>query len=187
MAENHWSASPDRGNKMLNVFPNDEYACLLECVTSGTLKGDVDFATAKIGATGRTYELQCCFVFHFNDLHVTNRLLSPLASRLPGMGVVLHVGRKTHRQYRTPVMVFRRDNRFIIALTYGRDSQWVQNVLAANGCELENKSRKLRLSHPRLFENKQRQEMPPLVRFFLGILNVSDFLELTVAQEAASQ
>ena len=36
-------------------------------VTSGTLKGDVDFSTAKVTATGRTYELQCCFVFHFND------------------------------------------------------------------------------------------------------------------------
>ena len=60
----------------------------------------------------------------------TNRLLGPLASRAPGMGVIVHVGRKTQRQYRTPVMVFRRDNRLIIALTYGRNSEWVQNVLA---------------------------------------------------------
>ena len=65
MAENHWSASPDRVKRMLNLFADDEYACL-EYVTSGTLKGDVDFSTAKVGATGRTYELQCCFVFHFN-------------------------------------------------------------------------------------------------------------------------
>jgi hypothetical protein len=63
------------------------------------------------------------------NLHVTNRVLGPLASRVPGMGVIIHLGRKSHQQYRTPVMVFRRSNRFIIALTYGRDSQWVQNVL----------------------------------------------------------
>jgi hypothetical protein len=36
------------------------------------------------------------------NLHVTNRLLGPLARRLPGMGVVIHIGRKTHRQYITP-------------------------------------------------------------------------------------
>ncbi len=58
------------------------------------------------------------------NLYVTNRILGPLASRLPGMGVVLHVGRKTGRLYRTPVLIFRRGDRLIIALTYGRQSQW---------------------------------------------------------------
>lgn len=65
MAENHWSASPDRIKKLLNVFASDEYACL-EYITGGTLKGEADFVTAKVKPTGRTFELQCCFVFHFN-------------------------------------------------------------------------------------------------------------------------
>jgi hypothetical protein len=64
------------------------------------------------------------------NLHVTNRVLGPLARYMPGMGVVMHVGRKTHRQYRTPVLVFQRGDHFIIALTYRRESQCVQNVLA---------------------------------------------------------
>jgi deazaflavin-dependent oxidoreductase (nitroreductase family) len=120
------------------------------------------------------------------NLHVTNRVLEPVATWVPGMGVVVHVGRKTHRPYRTPVMVFPRNNQMIIALTYGRDSQWVQNVLAANGCELETMGRKLRFSQPRLFRDERRESMPTFVRFFLGILNVSDFLELT-AVEVVSQ
>jgi hypothetical protein len=57
------------------------------------------------------------------NLQVTNRLLGPLARHMPGMGVVVHVGRKAHRQYRTPVLVFRRGDRLIIALTYGHESQ----------------------------------------------------------------
>ena len=65
MAENHWAASSDRIKKMLNVFATDEYACL-EYITGGTLKGEADFVTAKVKLTGRKYELQCCFVFHFN-------------------------------------------------------------------------------------------------------------------------
>ena len=84
-------------------------------------------------------------------------------------------------------MVFRRDNHFVIALTYGRDSQWVQNVLAANGCEFETRGRKLRLSHPRLFHDDRRRDMPVFVRFVLGIINVADFLELTVDQDTASE
>ncbi len=121
------------------------------------------------------------------NLHVTNRVLAPLASHLPGMGVVVHVGRKTHRQYRTPVIVFRRDDRVIIALTYGRESQWVLNVLAQGGCELETQIRKLSLTRPRLFHDERREAMPAFVRVFLGLLNVSDFLELTVAGNLASQ
>lgn len=38
--------------------------------------------------------------------HVTNRLTLPLAPRLPWLGVVAHVGRRSGRTYRTPVNVF---------------------------------------------------------------------------------
>jgi hypothetical protein len=68
----------------------------------------------------------------------------------------------------------------IIALTYGRESQWVQNVLAQNGCEIETEGRMLRLSEPRLIHDEQRRAMSPVVRFALGLFNVPDFLELTI-------
>ena len=115
------------------------------------------------------------------NLHVTNRILGPLATRMPGMGVIIHTGRKTHRRYRTPVLVFRRGNHFIIALTYGRESQWVLNVMAQDGCELETQGRTLCLSHPRLFHDEQRRAMPSPVRLMLGLLNVSDFFDIAIA------
>jgi hypothetical protein len=68
----------------------------------------------------------------------------------------------------------------IIALTYGRESQWVQNVLAQSGCEIETEGHILRLSDPRLVHDAQRQAMSRLFRFGLKLLNVSDFLELTI-------
>ncbi len=120
---------------------------------------------------------------HFN-LHVTNRVLGPLAKVVPGMGIVLHVGRKTHRQYRTPVMTFSHGNLMFIALTYGRDSQWVQNVLASDGCRFETQGRTLRLSHPRLLHDEQRRAVPAFVRVILGMLHVSDFLELTIEERS---
>ncbi len=121
------------------------------------------------------------------NLHVTNRLLGPLAAHLPGMGVVLHIGRKTRQQYRTPVLVFRRDSRLTIALTYGRQSHWVRNVLSEDGCELDTEGHRLQLSHPRLFHDERRGAMPAFVRFVLSRLNVTDFLEFTVAEKDASQ
>jgi len=120
------------------------------------------------------------------NLRFTNHILSPLARHVPGMGIIVHAGRKTHRQYRTPVMVFHRSTRFIIALTYGRESEWVQNVLAAGCCELETQGRTIRLFKPSVFHDPQRRMMPGLVASFLRILNVSDFLEVTQQDQALS-
>jgi len=111
------------------------------------------------------------------NLHATNRVLGPLARYAPGMGVIVHIGRKTRRQYRTPVVVFRRGDHFVIALTYGRDSQWVQNVLAQGGCDLETMGRTLQLTRPNLVHDERRRSVPTLVGIILGLLNVSDFLE----------
>jgi deazaflavin-dependent oxidoreductase (nitroreductase family) len=88
------------------------------------------------------------------NLQVTNRLLGPLARHMPGTGVVVHVGRKNTSAVPHAVLVFRRGDRLIIALAYGRESQWVANVLAENGCELETGGRTFRLSHPRLLTTK---------------------------------
>src|SRR5690349_19014090 len=63
----------------------------------------------------------------------TNRVTIQFAARLPGFAVLSNVGRKSGRRYRTPVNVFRETDTFLIALTYGRDSGWVKNVLAAGG------------------------------------------------------
>jgi deazaflavin-dependent oxidoreductase (nitroreductase family) len=117
---------------------------------------------------------------------VTNRLLTGLATRLPGFGVVVHTGRRSRRQYRTPVSVFRRGDRFTIALTYGLNSDWVRNVLAEGGCALETRGRTLRLSRPRLYHDESRRAVPTPVRLVLGLVNVNDFLELTVDNEGST-
>jgi deazaflavin-dependent oxidoreductase (nitroreductase family) len=117
---------------------------------------------------------------------VTNHLLGGLATRLPGFGVVVHTGRKSRRQYRTPVNVFRRGDRYIIALTYGSNADWVRNVLAHGGCTLETQGRTLHLSRPRLFHEESRYAVPAPVRLILGIVHVYDFLELTLDDEEST-
>jgi deazaflavin-dependent oxidoreductase (nitroreductase family) len=85
------------------------------------------------------------------NLAVTNRVTSRFAARLPGFGILTHVGRKSGKLYRTPVNVFRATEGFLIALTYGRESEWVRNVLAAGGCELETRHVLYQLSDPSSF------------------------------------
>lgn len=51
------------------------------------------------------------------NLAVTNRVTSRFAARLPGFGILTHVGRKSGKLYRTPVNVFRVPEGFLIAVS----------------------------------------------------------------------
>ena len=116
------------------------------------------------------------------NLAVTNRITSLFASRLPGFGIVTHKGRKSGRIYRTPVNVFRAPDGFLIALTYGRDSEWVRNVLAAGGCQLETHGARYQLSAPTIVHDPTRRRFPLVVRMILGVIGANDFLQLSISR-----
>ncbi len=113
------------------------------------------------------------------NLAVTNRITSRFAARLPGFGILTHVGRKSHRIYRTPINVFRKQGSFLIALTYGRESEWVKNVLAAGGAELETRGVRYQLSAPTVVHDPARQQFPLVVRVVLRLIGASDYLQLS--------
>lgn len=112
------------------------------------------------------------------NLRVTNRLARPLASRLPWFGVLTHRGRRSGWLYRTPVNLFRIPNWYVVALTYGPDTQWVRNVLEAGECELQTRGRWVRLNGPRLITDENRRLVPPPVRPILCVLGVDRFMLL---------
>jgi deazaflavin-dependent oxidoreductase (nitroreductase family) len=113
------------------------------------------------------------------NLAVTNRITSRSAARLPGFGILTHVGRKSRRVYRTPVNVFREPSGFFIALTYGRDSEWVKNVLAAGDCQLETRRVVYQLSAPTIVHDPSRRRFPLFVRMVLRIIGANDFMQLS--------
>ncbi len=113
----------------------------------------------------------------FNRL-VTNRISRPFAGRLPGFGVVIHKGRRSGREYRTPVNVFRRDGGFELALTYGPSADWVKNVMAAGGARLLYRGRVHDLTEPRKVREPRDTVVPAPVRLILSLLRVDTFLFL---------
>jgi deazaflavin-dependent oxidoreductase (nitroreductase family) len=114
---------------------------------------------------------------HFNH-RVTNRLTRPLARWLPGFGIVVHEGRKSKREYRTPVNVFRGPDGYVIALTYGTESEWVKNVRTAGGCELITRGTRKRVGSPEIRHDESRRLVPALARPVLRLLRVTDFMHL---------
>jgi len=114
------------------------------------------------------------------NLRVTNRITGQFADRLPGFGIITHIGRKSGRRFHTPVNVFRRSNAFLVALTYGAEAEWVKNVLAAGGCELVSQGRKYQLSNPAVEHDPSRRQFPFVVRMALRVIGADDFLRLSV-------
>jgi deazaflavin-dependent oxidoreductase (nitroreductase family) len=113
------------------------------------------------------------------NLVVTNRITSRFAARVPGFGILTHVGQKSGRVYRTLVNVFPVSEGFLIALTYGRESEWVKNVLAARGCELDTRRVRYQLSAPTIVHDSTRRRFPVPVRMVLGITGAYDLMQLT--------
>ena len=116
------------------------------------------------------------------NLAVTNRITSRFAARLPGFGIVTHVGRKSGKVYRTPINVFRTPEGFLIALTYGRESEWVRNVVAAGACQLETRGVRYQLSAPIVVHDPARGRFPIPVRIVLGLIGANDFMQLSISE-----
>ena len=120
----------------------------------------------------------------------TIRFVNPVtrlvAGWLPGFGILIYRGRKTGKEYRTPMNVFRRGDQMVFALTYGPDVQWVKNVLAVGTLDVRTMGRDLLLVEPELFHDPGRRQIPPVVRQFLGVMHVTEFLRMRIAPSAAT-
>jgi deazaflavin-dependent oxidoreductase (nitroreductase family) len=64
--------------------------------------------------------------------------------------VIRHVGRKTGRQYETPVVVFATPDGFVIALPYGPGTDWTKNVLAKGSATIVNEGETWLIDRPEL-------------------------------------
>lgn len=83
---------------------------------------------------------------------VTNRIQGQWAWLLPPYAVIVHKGRKSGTTYRTPVVASVADDRVLVGIMYGRQSDWVRNLLAAGGGEFVRLGRTYELLDPEVVE-----------------------------------
>ncbi|GFG63378.1 hypothetical protein MKUB_08680 [Mycobacterium kubicae] len=85
---------------------------------------------------------------------VTNPVQRLWAGWLPPFGIVEHVGRRSGKQYRTPVNVFTTNVNgtpgVAIMLTYGPDRDWLKNLKAASGGRLRRNGKSMGIAEPRV-------------------------------------
>ncbi len=117
----------------------------------------------------------------------TTRFVNPItrlvAGWLPGFGIIRYRGRKSGKEYRTRMNIFRKGDRMFFALTYGSDVQWVKNVLVAGALDVRSMGRDAHLVEPELYVDPGRRDMPLPVRLVLGLMNVTEFLRMRIASD----
>ena len=112
---------------------------------------------------------------------VTNKLTSPFARRMGGFGVVHHLGRKSGREYETPINCWVSDGVLTVALTYGPAVDWLRNLEAAGGGRVVIRGRLVEIGPPLIISTEEGlKRMSPAVRLALRSLDVTEFREFEV-------
>ena len=89
-------------------------------------------------------------VARFNRRFTNRAALRSVDCRLPVLGVLTHLGRKTGKRYRTPLLVFDTRDGFAILVGYGSQTHWVRNVLAGGEASIYKHGRTYAVRHPAL-------------------------------------
>jgi deazaflavin-dependent oxidoreductase (nitroreductase family) len=112
--------------------------------------------------------------------HFVNPLLRNFAFSSRGPFAILrHVGRRSGKTYEIPIMVWRVEDGFIIALTYGPNVDWLRNLQAAKQGTLRWHKQEYVFQTP-VFVDKQTAllALPSFIKFVLRRLNAHEYVKL---------
>ena len=123
----------------------------------------------------------------FKTLRKFNRaILNPItrsftAGRFSFCSLVYHVGRRSSKEYATPVKAVIREGHIYIPLTYGPDTDWYLNVQAASHCRVKIEGKVYFASNPELADaSAAAAAFPNNFRARNEKFKLNQFLRLTV-------
>jgi deazaflavin-dependent oxidoreductase (nitroreductase family) len=106
-------------------------------------------------------------------------------SRRGPFSLVRHVGRRSGKQYETPVILARVPEGFVAELTYGPDVDWYKNVTAAGHCKVLHHGREYEVNSVVSYPAELgRAAFPAPARLVLRALNRRDFRLLAISAVA---
>ena len=119
--------------------------------------------------------------------HVVNPVVLRIAGRryMPILGIVHHRGRKSGREYVTPLGVRPAPGGgFVIPLTFSEASQWYQNIRAAGWCVITYRGADHTVDGPMIVDRATAgPAYPRYERLALRAIGVNEFLWLAVARD----
>ncbi|WP_328391960.1 nitroreductase family deazaflavin-dependent oxidoreductase [Nocardia sp. NBC_00416] len=91
-----------------------------------------------------------------------NPLMQRIAPSLAGFAVIEHIGRKTGKQYETPIAVFRKGEVIAVVLLHG-ETNWARNAVAAGRATLRYRGGTVTLRDPRIIPPHRTTTDVPLI------------------------
>jgi deazaflavin-dependent oxidoreductase (nitroreductase family) len=86
--------------------------------------------------------------------NVNERVVNPVqrlwAPRLPPWALIVHRGRRSGVEHRTPVLALRAGDALVVVLFYGPRTQWIRNLEAAGGGSVVRSGRRRAISGMRI-------------------------------------
>ncbi len=115
----------------------------------------------------------------FNKRFLTPLTVSVARSSWGMFCMIYHVGRRSGKQYETPIIAFPTTFGFVVALTYGQQVDWYQNITAAGHCQIGWHGQvyaiqKIEPMDPRIALSL----LPRLFRIVLSLVGLKDFIKL---------
>lgn len=114
----------------------------------------------------------------------TNRIALPLASRLPSLAVLIHRGRTSGNEYRTPVNSWIDDRTVLVPLVYGREADWLKNLQSAGEGSIVSRGREYRIDSPVVVGPEAADVVPAMIRLVLSLISVDEFVGFPVLSQA---
>lgn len=115
---------------------------------------------------------------------VTNPIQRRWAGRIPWHAIVEHTGRRSGRVYRTPVLCFaRRDGArgFVFLVGYGLQSDWVRNLVAADGGRVVHRGRTYDVGEVRVVRAPRGRALLPLpMRLVTRLAHEGDVVSVAI-------
>jgi deazaflavin-dependent oxidoreductase (nitroreductase family) len=122
----------------------------------------------------------------YRVVRAVSPLMRPLAGRrfFPLWAVLHHRGRRSGREYAVPVGVRTAPNGFYyVALPFGEQTQWTQNVVAAGGCTLRWRGEDLVVNEPTVVGvDEAAAAFPSMQRWIMRTVGVTRVLRLRRAE-----
>jgi len=96
--------------------------------------------------------------------HISNPAMMKLAGRRYWfVTVIRHTGRRSGREYATPVWALPTSDGFLISLPYGEGVDWLKNVLAASRATIKAKGKTWAVVEPEVVDREIAQPLLPRV------------------------
>lgn len=119
------------------------------------------------------------FIRKFNRI-----ILNPITKLFAGIWVyslVYHVGRRSGKEYSTPVVATKKGEYVYIPLPYGSDTDWFLNVQTAGKCNVKINGKVYSLSNPEIVETASAlSAFSAIFQVLFEKANFKQFLKLSV-------